>query len=370
MAEESTTAWLPKEVAEHYGYPLEKTGKGQSIAVISLGGKVDLEELSKDFEDMGMEMPDISLVDVDAENIPASQDSWPTQESHLDLEVVGCICPDSKITLYRGPNPSGMAACVNKAIEDENTVISISWGSTEKSSSPTSDLEKALEAAREANITVCAASGDGGSSDTRASTGGAGPAKDGKAHVDYPASSPNVLGCGGTKEVQDDDGQCSEIVWNVDGKLGGTSGGGVSEYFPPPSWQTKAGIDIRCVNDGSTGRIVPDVSAVASAADWRIYDEGKEQVTGGTSATAPLWASLFVLINEMRGEQGKKNLGFVNEELYKIAAQGGYTIDITEGNNRPDPDYPGYDAGPGFDACSGWGSPVGAKLTEALVALD
>ncbi len=370
MANDVTPAWLPKEVAAHYSFPLDKTGKGQRLAVISLGGKIDLTELAKDFQDLGIEMPDIRLVDVDAEEISKDQDSWPTQETHLDLEIVGSICPDSKITLYRGPNPNGMAAAVNKAVEDQNTVISISWGNTEKSSSPTSDLEKALQAARDAGITVCAAAGDGGSSDTKAATGGAGPAKDGKAHVDYPASSPDVMGCGGRKEMEGEDGTSCEVVWNVDGELGGTSGGGVSEYFAPPTWQQEAGIEIPCVNDGKTGRVVPDVTAVAAAADWRIYHDGQKEITGGTSATAPLWASLFVLINEIRAENGKAPLGFVNEHLYKLGCQGGYFNDVTTGNNRPTPDYPGYDAGPGFDACSGWGTPIGDKITQALTALD
>jgi kumamolisin len=243
-----------------------------------------------------------------------------------------------------------------------------------------SPLEKALEAARVAGVTVCVSASDWGSSNTRGpSMMLPGAAPDGGAHVCYPASSPLVLACGGTElmEMEDGSGVQTERVWNnavKDGKAaerGGATGGGVSRQFDIPEWQTRAGVRIDCVSTGKTGRVVPDVAGLAAAADWKIYVIGHGvSPDGGTSAVAPLWASLILMANQLRAEAGKGPLGHVNERLYELAAAGGVFRDVTVGDNRSAPAYPCYAAGPGFDACTGWGAPEGEALIKALVALD
>lgn len=356
--------YLPIDVAQFYGFPTNLRGAGQSVAIISLGGKINLDEVASDFAKLGIHpLPKVAVIDVDT--IPAEQDKHPTTETHLDIEVIGSICPRAKINVYRGSNPDGFGPAIERAIKDKNTVISISWGSSETPGCKTSAVEAALEKAVLAGVTVCAAAGDNGSADRRNPTADL-------AHVDYPASSPNVLACGGT-QINYIDGRKTEVVWNNTEKGGGATGGGVSTVFGIPKWQTAQGISIPSANDGkSTGRVVPDVASLAAAGDWDIYKTGGTKMgIGGTSAVAPMWAALIVLANEKRSraKPSKGSLGFINGQLYQLAAKGGYFKNILHGDNRSTPNYPGYRAEPGYDACTGWGSPVAAKLIDALGAL-
>ncbi|PHS05742.1 MAG: peptidase S53 [Kordia sp.] len=364
MVKETYPGLLPMQIAKHYGFPLQYTGKEQSIAIISLGGEINMDELKKDFQAMRVPMPDIKVVLVEPESITTEQNQMPSGETHLDVEVIGSICPEAKITIYRGPNPSGLAAAVKKAVADKNSVISISWGASEISSDHNSEMESVLENAIKEGVTVCVSAGDGGSSDSRNVADA-----DGKAHVGYPASSHHVLACGGT-ELLMKNGERSEVVWNNSNIGRGATGGGVSQLFGLPSWQSSAGIKIPSINTGKIGRVIPDVAGLAAGGDWKIYQSDKAVLIGGTSAVAPLWASLIALINEARAESGKSQLGFVNERLYDLAANGDLFTDITIGNNKSAPNYPGYDATSGFDACSGWGTPIGSKLFEALTKLE
>jgi len=370
MIYEIPTKLTPVQLAHFYDFPLKYTGKGQSIAIISLGGQLNMDELKQDFHALRVAYPSIGVVDVDPENISARQNGMGTGETHLDVEVIGCICPDATITIYRGSNPRGFTTAIARAIEDDCSVISISWGGPEQPGAAQGPMEQVLQQAVDKGITVCAAAGDGGSSDHRNDRGAAAPAADDRAHVDYPASSPLVLACGGT-ELLTENGLYGEAVWNNSSRGGGAGGGGVSEVFARPDYQTSAGIDIRSANTGEPGRVVPDVAGLAAGGDWKIYESRKNELIGGTSAVAPLWASLIALVNERRAAAKKARLGFINERLYQLAAQGGGLLrDVRMGNNRSAEGYPGYDAVEGFDACTGWGTPVGSKLAEALFNLD
>jgi kumamolisin len=165
--------------------------------------------------------------------------------------------------------------------------------------------------------------------------------------VDFPASSPHVLACGGTELIGSGTTITEEVVWNDQAEGGGASGGGFSVLFPLPSWQSSAGVS-------GTGRGVPDVAGDASPeSGYNILVDGEKQVVGGTSAVAPLWAALITLINQQKGTP----VGFVNESLYEDAAD---FHDITQGNNGA------FSAGPGWDACTGLGSPNGAEIAAAL----
>jgi kumamolisin len=140
-----------------------------------------------------------------------------------------------------------------------------------------------------------------------------------------------------------------EVVWNDPGD--GATGGGFSSLFPRPSWQTAV--------QGQSGRGVPDVSGDASPlSGYAVRVDGVNTTIGGTSAVAPLWAGLTALLNQKLG----KPLGFVNPVLYGLPASSGAFHDITVGNNN------GFNAGPGWDACTGLGRPDGAKLGAAIGA--
>ena len=113
------------------------------------------------------------------------------------------------------------------------------------------------------------------------------------------------------------------------------------------------------------------ILALAAVGDWAIYEKSgtKKEGMGGTSASAPFWAAVIALANEKRANLPipKKPLGFINEALYKLAASKDIFNDITEGNNKLNEDYPSCEAQKVFDACTGWGTPKGTALMDALV---
>ncbi len=173
--------------------------------------------------------------------------------------------------------------------------------------------------------------------------------------VDFPASSPNVLACGGTRLNASLTEISSEVVWNEPGD--GATGGGISDSFPLPSYQDDAGVPPSANSSKNIGRGVPDVAADADpATGYSVRVDGEDAVIGGTSAVAPLWAGLIACLN-----QGlPKPAGFLNPTLYALSASSGVFRDITSGNNGA------YSAGPGWDACSGLGAVDGDKLLAGL----
>ncbi|MGZ4349835.1 MAG: S53 family peptidase, partial [Solirubrobacteraceae bacterium] len=201
-------------------------------------------------------------------------------------------------------------------------------------------MEQILTEAGGLGVTVTVAAGDNGSADA---------VTDGQQHTDFPASAPHALGCGGTSLQASGATIQSETVWNDPGD--GATGGGVSRQFPLPSYQSSAGVPVN-VDTQATGRGVPDVSGNADPqTGYRIRVDGAEQTIGGTSAVAPLWAGLIARLNEKLGSA----LGFAQPVLYPLLGTASFH-DITSGDNGS------YSAGPGWDACTGLGSPDGTAL--------
>jgi kumamolisin len=251
---------------------------------------------------------------------------------------------------FTANSDAGFIDAVNRAIHDDTnkpSVISISWGGPETNwtSQSQNAFNEVLQSAAALGVTVCAASGDSGSSDGAA---------DGQNHVDFPASSPYVLACGGTQLRASKSGISSEVVWN-DGDQGGATGGGVSAVFALPVWQK--GLSVTRASGGKsalTKRGVPDVAGDASPiTGYDVIIGGTQTVVGGTSAVAPLWAGLIARINAAAG----KPAGFLNPKLYGAKTAG---HDITKGNNGS------FEASSGWDACTGLGSPDGEKVAAAL----
>jgi kumamolisin len=264
-------------------------------------------------------------------------------EVALDIQVAGSIAPGAKIAVYFAPNTDqGFIDAITTAVHDtanQPSVISISWGAPESSWAEASvtALDDACQSAAALGVTITVASGDNGSSDGVSGGGN---------QVDFPASSPHVLACGGTELTGSGSTIASETVWN-DGTQGGATGGGFSTLFPVPTWQTGAGI-------AGSGRGVPDVAGdAAPASGYNILVDGQREVVGGTSAVAPLWAALLALINQQKGAP----VGLVNAALYAAAAD---FRDITQGNNGA------YKAEKGWDACTGLGSPNGQAIAAVL----
>ena len=208
-------------------------------------------------------------------------------------------------------------------------------------------------------VTVCCAAGDDGSSDQRA------PARDdGALHADFPASSPFVLACGGTR-LDAAGGKRMESVWNQ-GRSGGATGGGVSDVFARPAWQDGAGVPASANPGGRVGRGVPDVAANADpATGYLIQIDGQQMIIGGTSAVAPLYAALIALCNEQLG----RRLGYLNPVLYGLPASARVFRDIRSGDNDIGQHHGAYQASAGWDPCTGLGSVDGGNLLAALRAL-
>jgi kumamolisin len=346
-----TASFEPPQVAQAYAYPTGADGTGQTIAILELGGGFAQSDLDTYFQGLGITTPSVTTVSVDgATNAPTGDPDGPDAEVLLDIEVSGSIAPGAKIVVYFAPNTDqGFLDGITTAIHDTDNnpqVLSISWGGPESTwtSQDFTNFDAAFADAGTLGVTVLIAAGDSGSSDG---------VTDGSAHVDFPASSPHVLACGGTTLTANGSTIESEVVWN-DGASGGATGGGISAVFPLPTWQQNANVP-PSVNAGAiAGRGVPDVAGDADPqTGYDILVDGSSGVVGGTSAVAPLWAALVALLNQKSG----KPLGFINATLY---ANPTALNDITSGNNGA------YSAGPGWDACTGLGSPNGTRLAAVF----
>lgn len=272
-------------------------------------------------------------------------------EVMLDIEVAGGVAPKSEIVVYFAPNTDqGFLDAILKAVHDKRhnpSVISISWGGPESqwTEQALQAFDQAFQDAATLGITVCCASGDNGSTDG---------VSDGLQHVDFPASSPFALACGGTRLQGSGSSISSETVWNDGPNSAG--GGGVSDFFPLPSWQSTAGVPVSKNTGHHQGRGVPDVAGNADPeTGYEVIVDGQDQVIGGTSAVAPLWAGLIARLNQKLGAP----VGYLNPLLYTQLAPSSLN-DITQG------DIGAYKAAKGWDACTGWGSPNGGKILSSI----
>jgi len=346
-----TVAFDPPQVASLYSFP-QGSGEGQCIALIELGGGFRPADLTAYFSALQIPTPTVEAISVDhGKNAPTGDPNGPDGEVMLDVEVVGAIAPKATVAVYFAPNTdAGFLDAITTAIHDtahSPNVISISWGGPESTwtAQALAALDEAFQDAAAMGITVCAASGDNGSS------GGIG---DGSDNVDFPASSPHALACGGTSLQAMQSKIARETVWN-DGANGGASGGGISSFFPTPAWQSGAAATAsRGRQRPLVKRGVPDVAGNADpATGYSVRIDGVNTVIGGTSAVAPLWAALIARMNEKKA----KPAGYINPLIYKNPAA---LRDITQGTNGD------YEATVGWDACTGVGTPNGAALANVL----
>ncbi len=343
------------QVASFYQFPAGTDGTGQTIAIIELGGGYTASDLSTYFSGLGLAVPSVTAVGVDGgANSPGQQADG---EVELDIQVVGGVAPGAAQVVYFGPNTDqGFIDAISQAVHatPSPVAVSISWGQSEDqwSAQSRTAMDQVFADAAALGVTVTVAAGDNGSSDD--------PSGQTSVHCDFPASSPNALACGGTKLIGNTSSFAitSETVWNELAKNEGAGGGGVSDVFPLPSYQASAGVPASA--SGGTGRGVPDVAGNADpVTGYLVVVDGQRQAIGGTSAVAPLWAGLVARLAQATG----KRFGLLQTPLYASAAAGaaapGFN-DIVEGNNGA------YKAGPGWDACTGLGSPDGAALLNLL----
>jgi kumamolisin len=356
--------------AKRYNFPtayngVTLDGSGQNLGIIELGGGFDASDLAIYFSEVGVPTPNVVSVAVGAAN-NLGPDPNSDGEVMLDIEVAGTVAPKANIFVYFGVNTGeGFRDAISAAVHDGERkidVISISWGSPEPPHGDKQELDdyhSLFVAASSLGITVCAASGDHGAAMLDASHW----AQDGKIHVSHPACDPNVLACGGT---QIDPASGADVVWNdgfpftpgIGDGGGWATGGGISQCYDVPDYQQ--GIQMPAVPDGGTvGRGLPDIAMSATNYFTRV-DSG-ESASGGTSAVAPLMASLVALLNQAKG----KNAGLLQPILY-APTNAAAVKDVTQGTNAIAPNVPGYNAGPGWDACTGLGTPDGTVLLNLL----
>jgi kumamolisin len=393
----------PQQVASFYQFPDGITAAGQTIGLLEFwdpgpAGYRD-SDIKTFFEVNGLPEPTITVVSLDgASNLPARL-FGSSPEITLDIDVAGAAAPGADIVVYLAPwTEQGWHDIVTAAVADavnNPVVLSMSYGWAElENDGLIAWTQQAIDAVNETfgdaanmGITLLASSGDDGTNCH---------ISDGRAHVLFPASSPWVTACGGTtikstwvvprdpvdapppaRTAGSNAGPFfTETVWNSwwapDGIYAAT-GGGVSDIFGPQSWQNVSGVTIdTSVNDQHKGRGVPDIAGNADPnSGYTIYFFGQQNLTGGTSATAPLYAGLVALLAAWLGRRP----GWLNPYLYGLVPQGLWPYvfnDITGGgaNNGTNAiigeNSTGYPARVGWDACTGLGSINGVHLLSAL----
>jgi kumamolisin len=377
-------ALTPADLEARYQFP-PGDGAGQAVAIGELGGAYFPADVQAFCQKYGLTVPAITPVSAGYPLLTPEQiQQMPQQQQQevmdysvevmMDIEIVAALCPAAAISVYFAHfTQKGWIDLLNSATTAQPVpvALSVSWGlaedATDWSGSAVQEINQRLQAAAMVGMTVCAAAGDDGSGDQM---------QDGHAHVNFPASSPFVLAVGGTML---DGTPPGEVVWweapgyrTPDG--GGSTGGGVSTVFPRPAWQT---VQVASLNAGSIdGRVIPDIAALAGSPYYDLIFQGQDSPNGGTSAATPLWAALLALI--AAGLPAGKQLGFLTPRLYAAAPNGqpvgqAGCADITSGDNHNDPGnngqppgVPGYAAGPGYDAVSGWGTPIGTQIQQLL----
>jgi len=353
-------------VRQLYNFPTN-SASGQNIGIFSEEG-YQQSDINSTFSGSPPTITDIT--------VDASNDGSASAETTQDICIAAAAAPGSNIAVYfttfdqKGwvdlitrwvhPNPGDPVCSVlsssyyvsngDDATELANESVSVSWLNA---------VTAALQDAAVQGVTFCTVSGDFGVDMTSAEG-----ASDGKQHVIYPGSDPWALCCGGTTIGNVNGTSFDEYVWNdTFSGFSVATGGGVSDFFPLPSYQSSAGVP-RSLKDNHIGRGVPDVAANASpSSGYPITVGGTGAVGNGTSAAAPLWAGLIAVINAALGE----NVGFVNPAIYALGSSG--FRDIVGAPGPADNGIngvAGYPAGPGWDACTGWGSPNGVNLLNGL----
>ncbi len=371
----------PADLEQRYNFP-PGAGAGQSIVIAEFGGGYFVDDVTAYCNKFQRPVPNIQAVAVNSPAYTLQQIlALPTQQRNqllgdsvevmMDVEIIAGLCAQASISVYFSTfDQRGWVDLLNQVITAKPVALSCSWGLAEDdpswSANAVAAIDDRLNAARLLGITTCVSSGDDGSGDQ---------VDDGHAHIDFPSSSPNALGVGGTMLINSGSNIDEVTWWQSPGRRtqngGGATGGGVSTVFPRPSWQT---VKVKSLNAGSVdGRVAPDIAALSGPPYYDLIFVGKDAPNGGTSASAPLWAALIARISA--NLPPAKQQRFLTPLLYQNGGSGqpvgkSSSRDIAVGNNASHPDPgKGYKAGPGFDAVSGWGVPDGVKLLNALAAI-
>ena len=355
------------------------TGKGQTVVdIVSFGSPTlqqDMDVFDQEYGLPPITIQVISPLDATVKKYDPRHDEqgW-AGETELDVQIIHALAPDAGIVVLTSPvaETEGTIGLpefrqlVQYTIDHHlGSIVSQSWGASEvtlKDAAGQAEIQKwdALfkQATTQQGITFFSSSGDNGATDYEDLQG---RQLSPTATTSFATDDPWVTSVGGTS-IRRTGTTVSETAWP-------DSGGCFSTFFPMPDYQKTLPASVQSQFKNRRG--VPDVSAAADPeTGLAFYFQGGWNLTGGTSASAPLWAGLMAIANQKAG----RPLGFINPGLYKLAASSTYTQDfrdITVGNNSENKqgvNVQGYSAGPGWDPVTGLGSPIAEKLIPDLIA--
>lgn len=347
------------------------TGAGQKVALVQFDGYF-ASDIALYASRAGL--PNVALTNILLQGFSGFPVSSGQVEVTLDIEMVVAMASGvSQIMVYEGDPFNFNPLVVLNRIATDNAAkqVSCSWGWT---GGPNGTLDQIFIQMILQGQTFFDASGDIDAFLPAGVTGSAPGSVDDPNSFNTPSDNPYITQVGGTTLSTSGPGgaRTSEIVWNwglldpvnLDG-IG--SSGGISGYYPLPFWQQ--GINMT-TNHGSTSfRSLPDVAMVGD--NVNVVVNGIEISVGGTSVAAPLWAGFTALVNQQAAINGRASVGFLNPALYTIGKSAGYTnsfYDVTTGNNTWSQSPTNFPAVPGFDLATGWGTPLGTNLINALAA--
>ncbi len=324
------------------------TGVGQNVALVQFDGYYT-NDIASYISQAGI-TTSVTLTNVPVNGGVANPGSN-NIEVALDIEMVVAMAPGStKIFVYEAPNGTAWATILGQIANDNLArQISCSWGG----GGPDPTSEQIFQQMAAQGQTFFDASGD-----ADAFTGS----------IPFPADSTNIVQVGGTdlNTVSGGGPYVSETVWNDGTNTTSGSSGGISTYHAIPPWQQ--GVSMSANLGSTTMRNVPDVAMTGSNV-YVIADNGKPYSVRGTSCAAPLWAGFTALVNQQAAANGQAAVGFLNPAFYAIGKSATYTNcfhDITVGNNFSSTSPTNYPAVVGYDLCTGWGTPTGTNLINAL----
>ena len=326
------------------------TGAGQSVGLLQFDGFY-ASDITTYESQAGLPNVPLTVVPIDGGvGTPGSGAS----EVSLDIEMVISMAPGiSGIYVYEAPNPSPWVDLLSRMANDNLAKqLSCSWGG----GGPDATSEQVFKQMATQGQSFFNATGD-----SDAFTGS----------ISFPSDSTNITEVGGTTLTTGSGASySSETVWNWglhNGSYVGSSGG-VSTYYPIPAYQQ--GISMSANQGSTTMRNVPDVALTADNV-YVVYGSGSTGTFGGTSCAAPLWAAFTALVNQQAVAIGQAPVGFLNPAVYALGKSPSYTScfhDTTTGNNVW-PSSPNlFNAVAGYDLCTGWGTPNGVTLINALTA--
>jgi len=332
-------------------------GVGQVVGLVEFDGFY-ASDISSYESKAGLAAVPVQTVLLDGYNgTPTTGAGSGNDEVSLDIEMVIAMAPGLSNVISYEAGPNGVPNDILNRMTTDNVAkqLACSWTWSGGPSATTDQIFQQM--ALQGQSFFCAS----GDSDAY-STG----AIDSAANNNTPSDSPYITSVGGTTLTTSGPGGSwvSEKVWNWGNGTG--SSGGISSYYAIPAWQQ--GVSMSASGGSTNMRNIPDV-ALTGDNIFVVYGNGSSGTFGGTSCATPLWAAFVALVNQQLASYGATSIGFVNPAIYAIGRgtnYGSLLHDITTGNNTSSTSSNKFYATTGYDLCSGWGTPNGAALINAL----